>query len=43
MIYTYTLQMNMMDLMCGMAMCMCGMVFCAGKTSDRFICCVDCG
>lgn len=37
---TYTLQMNMMDLMCGMAMC--SMVFGMGKNSDVFIC-VDCG
>lgn len=43
MTFAYTLQMNRMDLMCGMAMCMCGMVFGAEKTSDRFICCVDCG
>lgn len=40
MTYTYTLQMNMMDLMCGMAMC--SMVFGMEKTSDIFIC-VDCG
>ena len=35
-----TLQMNMMGLMCGMAMC--GMTFGVEKTSDCKYSCVDC-
>ncbi len=38
--FNHTIQMNMMSLMCGMAMC--GMVFGVEKISENFVSCVDC-
>ncbi len=37
---TTTVQVNMMNLMCGMYMC--GMIFCLEKISDCEDSCVDC-